>query len=76
MTTNKETGKKALILGIDDENVRRLKADQPIQIKGAELGLDHDIMIIHGRTRATLVAMLKPMTTGDTKYHIGKGKTE
>jgi hypothetical protein len=38
------------ILGIDAENVRRLKAGKPILISLAELGGKDDVMIMYGET--------------------------
>lgn len=38
-----------IILGLEAENVKRLKEDSPICVKGKELGLDHDIYIVYGQ---------------------------
>jgi uncharacterized alkaline shock family protein YloU len=39
-----------IVLGIDAENVKRLKDNQPIRVKGDELQIDHDIYIVYGET--------------------------
>ena len=37
-----------IILGIDAENVKRLKDDKPIFVKGEDLMIDHNIYIVYG----------------------------
>jgi len=39
-----------VMLGLDAENVKRLQQNQPILVKGSELGLDVDIYITYGET--------------------------
>lgn len=52
-------GRPVLILGLSDENVRRLTGDQPVLIRGHELrsmGLpDIDIAIVHGETEEAIL---------------------
>ncbi len=43
-----------LILGIDSENVKRLKDNKPIKVKGSDLGIDQDIFIVYGDTLADI----------------------
>lgn len=39
-----------ILLGIDADNVKALKAGNPIHISGCELNIPHDILIIYGET--------------------------
>lgn len=40
-----------IILGLSDENLNRLKKDQPIKFNLQELGLpDYDVVIFNGKT--------------------------
>ncbi len=48
-------GRKMLILGIDDENVRRLTSGQPIHVKGATVDLEVDVAIWHEHTLDEIV---------------------
>ena len=41
---------KLILLGLDAENVKRLKDNKPIKIKGSDVSLDKDIYIIYGET--------------------------
>lgn len=44
-------GKKALVLGIDKENVRRLQEDKPIRFDAAEVGLPGwEVVVVYGET--------------------------
>lgn len=42
------TGRTVYYLGIDDENVRRLKAGDPIAFAGEELGISGTVVICYG----------------------------
>jgi hypothetical protein len=56
------TGKNTTLigLGISEENVRRLKAAQPILIKGSELGFDWlEILIFYGKDEEELKKTVK-----------------
>lgn len=49
-----------VMLGLSDENVKRLTHDQPIKFNLKELGLqDMDIVIFHGKTEQEMASMLK-----------------
>lgn len=58
-----------IILGLSDENMKRLKADQPIKFKLKDLKLklspehydDYEVMIYNGRTEETMAAALNQM---------------
>jgi hypothetical protein len=39
-----------ILLGIDKENVKRLKKGSPILVKGDDIGLKEDIIIAYGDT--------------------------
>jgi len=39
-----------VILGIDAENVKRLKQGKPILVKGEEVGSKENILIVYGNT--------------------------
>lgn len=62
---------KLLIFGISEENVRRLKKDQPISIDLVEMqaqGMEH-IVIFYGKTEDDLVRKMTPFITKETKIH-------
>lgn len=48
------TNNGIFILGIDAENVKRLKAGKPILVSLAELGGQDDVLICYGDTLADL----------------------
>lgn len=49
-----------IILGLSDENIERLKKDQPIKFNLQEMGLqDLDIFIFNGRDNQTMYQMMK-----------------
>lgn len=50
---------KLVLLGLSEENLRRLREDMPILVLGAELGVDHDIAIVAGLTEDTILAQLR-----------------
>ena len=50
-----ETGEETILLGIDAENVKRLKDQKPILVRGAELDIDYDIWIVYGDTLEEIV---------------------
>lgn len=56
--------------GITAENVRRLKARQPIEIDLVEMGGQGKIMIFYGETEQTLYEELSEFIGPDTKVHI------
>ncbi len=39
-----------ILLGIDEENVKRLKEGKPILVKGKYLAIEYDIIIAYGKT--------------------------
>ena len=54
-------------LGLSEGNIKRLKAKQPILIRGTELNIDHDISIMYGETEESLKEELKEYFTYDCK---------
>jgi len=64
MQTNE--GKNIVLLGLSEENVKRLKENKPIHVNGNELGLDHDVIIMYGQTEQHLYDELKPMIGAKT----------
>lgn len=53
-------------LGISEENVRRLKAGQPIRVSLDEMGGDGVAMIFYGETERDLVDMIADGIGPDT----------
>lgn len=55
-------GRPALILGIDDQNVARLTAGQPILVPREAMEgtgfADMEVIIVHGKTQADVMANL------------------
>ena len=56
-----DTGKKVIGLGLSEENVARLKKDKPILVKGQDLGVEHDIVVLYGETEESIVETLKEL---------------
>ena len=52
------------VLGIDAENIRRLKAGQPIVVCLAELGGKNDVVIVYGETRQAILRILEEANGG------------
>jgi len=51
---------KEIILGLSDENLERLKKDQPIKFNLSELGFgDIDVFIFNGKDNQKMMEMLK-----------------
>lgn len=50
------------VLGIDAENVRRLKAGKPIVVDLREMGGEGRVLITYGETLADIVAELEQAT--------------
>lgn len=46
----KATDGKTIILGLERGNIERLKAGDPIEIKGEEVGANRNILIVYGDT--------------------------
>ena len=50
----------AILIGLSDENVKRLKKGQPIKFNLVELGLEpRDVVIVHGKTEDSIHAELE-----------------
>lgn len=67
---------KNVILGLSEENVKRLKDNQPIKINLKDMGLpDQVIYIVYGATEEALYEQFKPHFAPDAKVH-GKPPTQ
>lgn len=70
------TGKNTTLigLGISEENVRKLKAAQPILVKGSELGFDWlEILIFYGRDEEELKKTVRGTLSVDKLIDKGGG---
>ena len=59
----------ALIFGLSEDNIQRLKKGQPLVISGKEMGLEGDILIFYGATTGDLIETIQPYLGKDTKIH-------
>lgn len=49
-----------IVLGLSDQNLERLKQDQPIKFNLNELGLgDYDVLIFNGKDEQAMFQMMK-----------------
>lgn len=55
----KKNGRTLLVLGVDDVNVKHLTSNEPIHVEGAPLGIDVDVLIMHGTTLRDVIRQLK-----------------
>lgn len=51
-----------VILGLEKENIKRLKQGKPIHIKGSDLGIENDIYIVYGNTKNDIMKDLNLTT--------------
>lgn len=53
--------KQIIVLGLSGENITRLVANEPIRIKGSELGLDdkYEFIIMYGKTEEIIEAEIR-----------------
>lgn len=54
-------------IGLSDENVERLKKQQPMYINGSEIGCEQDILIMYGKTEQSMYNELKHLIGPDTE---------
>lgn len=61
-----------LVFGLSDENIKRLKAGQPIKVNLKDMGLeDRNVFIVHGESEDKIFeGMLEYIELGKTKIHI------
>ena len=60
----------SVLLGITDENIKRLIAGQPIKLNLSELGLpDQKIGIMYGKDEQEIYEQLKPYMSKETKIN-------
>ena len=63
-------GRPVLLIGLSNENIRRLKADDPIRFEMAPMGLpDCQVVIIYGPTDEQMEARLQSAMTPETVRH-------
>lgn len=53
-----------IVLGIDAENVKRLKDGKPIHVKGTDIDTDSDIYIVYGHTLDDIAKWLQLLLGG------------
>lgn len=63
---NRETGRGVIVLGLEEGNVERLRAGNPIHIHADDLGFTGEIIIILGKDADALAEILKPMIGPNT----------
>lgn len=51
-------GKKLIGLGIDEENVSRLRDGKPIVVNGEPFGFDGEILIFYGKDKGHLLSQM------------------
>lgn len=72
----KPDGRRAIIFGIEEENVKRLKDGKPMLISLDELGVsDTEVLILYGETTKELEEMLSPLMDKATEV-IVRNKSE
>ena len=54
-------GRKMLILGVDDENIRRLTSGQPVRVLGETVDLELDVVIWHEHTTSEIIDSLREL---------------
>lgn len=65
--------KKLLVLGLSFKDIEILMAhplDDHIRVRGAQVGLDLDVLIFVGRDEAAMTQAISRMIGPDTKVHI------
>lgn len=67
--TGESHGRKIIGLGVEEKNLERLRAGDPIYIFGEEMGLPFDIAIYYGKDMNTLMAMTRPGIKPETVIH-------
>lgn len=57
----KDDGTTVVLLGVDDENIRRLTSGKPIQVKSGSVDPEYkdEIIIVHGSTMEQIEEWLK-----------------
>lgn len=70
-----QRGGKLLVLGIDDDNVKRLTNGEPIICRGDTVGVSFDVVIVHGHTLRDVKATLEDSFTLPNVTFVGRGPT-
>ena len=63
---DRRTGRRVIILGLEEGNVDRLRAGKPIHIHADELGFKGEIVVILGKDADALHAAMAPMIGPET----------
>lgn len=58
------------VLGLEEMNIQRLKAGDPIYIRKEDLGLENNILIFYAKDRGQLVKYMKPFIGKDTEVKL------
>ena len=66
-----------IVLGLSHENLKRLKQDKPIIVRGEEVGLpEAEILIFSGRTEAAMMRELESLVGPNTTVRMDKRTTD
>ena len=65
-TMQSTSGRRVILLGLEEGNVDRLRAGKPMHIHCDDMGFAGEIVIILGKDVEALHAMVKPMLSPDT----------
>lgn len=68
-TASAPHGRTIVGLGVEERNLERLRAGDPIHVWGEEMGLPFDIVIYYGKDMDTLMLMTRPSVGPNTVIH-------
>lgn len=63
-------GKKLLLIGLSEENLKRLKAGQPIYTSEKHHLPDLELFIFYGETEQKMMDVIKGFISPDAEVHI------
>jgi hypothetical protein len=64
-----------VLLGLSSKNLEKLKERKPMMVEGAEMGIDHNIVIVWGETEADILKELRPGIRNETVVHAPNGES-
>jgi hypothetical protein len=67
---NLDNGRKLVIIGLSDKNIRLLQENKPIPILGTEMDVEFDILVFAGSTEKDLLDKLREFIGPNTKIDI------
>lgn len=72
----RSNGRRVLVLGIDDVNVKRLTEGQPIHVDGLLEGLNFEVIILYGSTLQDIVEDLRKtgLEVPDAPKNVERGR--